>query len=82
MNQKDEEEDPQTHNQLIKHHLLRITTAKQENPKRDTDWDHSTSRAHFNKKNKTYVVDQLYKRNWKWPGHPNETNNQNSFYQS
>ena len=47
------------------------TTSKQENHKHDTDWDHSESKAHWNKKNKTYVVDQLYKINWKWPRQPN-----------
>ena len=70
MSQKDEEEDQQTHNQLIKYHLFK---KNQENPKHDTDWDHSKSRAHWDKKNKTYVVDQLYKINWKWPRQPNGT---------
>ena len=32
MSQKDEEEDQQTHNQLIKYHLLKKTTTKQEIP--------------------------------------------------
>ena len=53
------------------------TTAKQdkqEHPKHDTDWDHSKSKANWNKKPEQYVVDQLYKRNWKWPRHPNRTN--------
>ena len=71
MSQKDEEEDQQTKKQLIKSQMLEKTTAKQENPKHDTDWDHSKPRAHWNKKNQTYVVDQLYKRNWKWPRLPN-----------
>ena len=70
MSQKDEEEDQQTHNQLIKYHLLK-NNHQTGNPKHDTDWDQSKSKAHWNKKNKGYVVDQLYKRNWKWPRHPN-----------
>ena len=72
MSQKDEEEDQQTHNQLIKYHLFQKRITKQENPKHDTDWDHSKSKAHWNKKNKGYVVDQLYKISWKWPRHPHE----------
>ena len=50
---------------------VKKTTTKQESPKHDTDWDHSKSKAHWNKKNKGYVADQLYQRNCKWPRHPN-----------
>ena len=32
---------------------------KQEHPKHDADWDHSKSKAHWDKKPKQYVVDQL-----------------------
>ena len=69
---KENKVDHQIHNQLLiqAHHLLKQNT-KQENPKHDTEWDNSKSKAHWNKKPKTYVTDQLYKRGWKWPRLPN-----------
>ena len=35
-----------------------IKTNTGKNPEHDTEWDHSKSKAHWDKQNKGYVVDQ------------------------